>query len=329
MRDCGAIRFAELFDLFRGVHGLADEGAILSKYLALGYVVQFTVCQGDCSPDALGISMGLKSAPSTWKRMRLQCASSLRALSTEFWFRESFQACQEHDNQYDGAAGSDNSDADVEDNSEEEAAVSATAVGHAAGSVCAFPSLEPHASPDLGQGGEKGAGLQVAAGAAPFGAAAAKAAKENAVAMEAAEAEKEEGSKLDAGTVKIQPAVVRWALCQTDAGQALLDIDNGESITNYIPNSERLELNIQYGAAATRKNACSSTRRAGCRGAWGLAERSTIGAPAQERIASNRTKISSSRKAGARAGIKFPRGLGKGCTMRGYFSFRMGKKTCP
>ena len=78
-------------------HTESCKGGIAAFYAASGHVVQFTVAQGDCGPDAVALHTGLPSDPATWKSIRLAVADHMCSLQHIEWFRACFCSCQEYD----------------------------------------------------------------------------------------------------------------------------------------------------------------------------------------------------------------------------------------
>ena len=72
------------------------EVELVNYYGRLGYVVIFTVAQGDCGPDTIAVHQGVPSTPTSWKRIRRVTHDALLRLRGEPWFYDSWHTCQEH-----------------------------------------------------------------------------------------------------------------------------------------------------------------------------------------------------------------------------------------
>jgi len=265
---CEAAGFYDLYDQFRATPSSYNEAAILNKYLRLGFVVQFTACQGDCSPDAIALELGLENNPGTWKRIRSEAAKSMKVLARAPWFQHSFKACQEYDGEVQGEPQ----------------------LRPAKSSASDPPPAGLSPAPAPPNSGPAPAGLDPAAlgpALAPAGLVA------PAAAGSAPELPGEAAALIAAGDVgegdEMSASLLKWALSQTSVGQALLDADGGDWLRSEVPQEEQLSLKRKF-AASTRPQALASKvpTKLGQREKLGLeylAWRSTDGAESSQPLA--------------------------------------------
>ena len=70
---------------------------MVSDFGRRGHVVFLTVADGNCAPDCAAVHDGRPSTPLSWKAIRRIASRGLLRLRLEYWFKDTWRACQEEE----------------------------------------------------------------------------------------------------------------------------------------------------------------------------------------------------------------------------------------